>query len=213
MTNLFVVGKNERDMGCHVPPRSWSSWAGAGWVARVWCRGSIVVSFVLNGGTVSFGVVVVVVTMKWRIYLLWERMKETWDVTYREWVSRAELGQAELLEVLVVKDLLYCLNWSFVRRVSEFHMQCVIRFVVMEEQTKQGIKRQESSVWDVRRRFPPPSAQTSPRSWDSGWSRSVCLARDVVLFVWKFCKEEWVSEFHIQWVIRFVMKEQTKSKE
>ena len=25
MTNLFVVGKNERDMGCHVPPRSWSS--------------------------------------------------------------------------------------------------------------------------------------------------------------------------------------------
>ena len=25
MTNLFVVGKNERDMGCHVPPRSQSS--------------------------------------------------------------------------------------------------------------------------------------------------------------------------------------------
>jgi len=25
MTNLFVVGKNERDMGCHVPQRSWSS--------------------------------------------------------------------------------------------------------------------------------------------------------------------------------------------
>ena len=33
-------------------------------------------------------------------------MKETWDVTYLQGVSRPELGQAELLEVLVVGDLL-----------------------------------------------------------------------------------------------------------
>ncbi len=33
-------------------------------------------------------------------------MKETWDVTYLQGASRAELGQAELVEVLVVKDLL-----------------------------------------------------------------------------------------------------------
>ena len=33
-------------------------------------------------------------------------MKETWDVTYREFVSRVELGQAELLETVVVVDLL-----------------------------------------------------------------------------------------------------------
>ena len=47
-------------------------------------------------------------------------MKKTWDVTYLQGVSRAELGQAELLEDLVVKDLLICLLYgSFVRKKSE----------------------------------------------------------------------------------------------
>ena len=75
------------------------------------CCCFVCIEWWIGGKYCKFGVVVVVVvTMKWRIYLLWERMKETCDVTYQEWVSRAELGQAELLEFGVADLLLFRLD-------------------------------------------------------------------------------------------------------
>ena len=60
----------------------------------------------------------------------------------------------------------------------------------------QGIIRQKWE-WDVRRRFSPPSAHTSPHSGDSGCRWSVCLVSDGVVFVvewWahgEFCAISW----------------------